>query len=590
MQRLLLIAIILFNLSAKGQRGYVVQYDLLAKPTVDLPPIQTNFNNQNQATTYLNKLNSYLRGKGFLTANLDSVKYNKETAKAILFIGNPYILSKVDASSVPNNILIANGWDINAQRGLYNFDKLYKIQERLSDYYQNQGYAFVKVSVDSLAFHHDSVHAKLIVDTGILYRIDSIRNLGRAKIKKTFLYQYLNVKPKSIYKKSALDNISKKVSLLPYVTELQPYSLSMQNSSAVLNVYLQPKKSSIVNVLLGVIPAPNPNGLTNVPQNKLFLSGDANVLLNNSLSFGETIGLTFQQLSINSRRINLLYKVPYVFKSNYGIETSFELYKRDSSFINAEVALGLRYSLGDFKNGKIFVQQLTTNVTPDTLSVIATKRLPANLDVKIINIGSQYELNTTDNIRTPTKGNHLTITAAFGSKKITKSAAITNIKAPGFNYAGLFDSVKLNTYQLKTTLTAAHYLPIGKQSVLKLGMQAGYLQSQNYLRNELFQIGGFKTLRGFDEESQFCNQYVVPTVEWRYLIGNDSYFFAFVDGGYTKNQVFESIQHTYIGTGAGLSFSTKTGIFNLSVAAGGRNDIRLGLKQSKLHFGYLSVF
>jgi hypothetical protein len=44
-----------------------------------------------------------------------------------------------------------------------------------------------------------------------------------------------------------------------------------------------------------------------------------------------------------------------------------------------------------------------------------------------------------------------------------------------------------------------------------------------HFRNELFQIGGNRLLRGFDEESQFVSQYLVPSVEYRYLIGQNSY-------------------------------------------------------------------
>lgn len=591
MQRLLIIVFLFCSVSVKSQRGYVVQYEHLAMPKTVLPPVQTNFNNQNQATSYIAKLNSYLRSKGFITANVDSVQYKKDAAIVQLYWGAKYVLDKVKTDNIPFDILVLNGWDLNAQRGIYTFEKIYNIQTRLLDYYQENGYPFTKVSIDSIQFvNGDTVTAVLKVDTALSYRIDSIRNLGKAKIKPRFLQQYLSIKNGSLYKKSSLEKISKKINQLPYISESQPYSLSMLNSAAVVNLYLQPKKSSIVNVLLGVIPAPNPNGLTNAPKNKLFLSGDVNILLNNSFTFGETIGLIYQQLSINSRRINIVYKHPYIFKSNYGIESQFELYKRDSSFINTDVNVGMRYSLGENKNGKLFLQQLATNVFPDTSIVKATKRLPSTLDVSIVNIGVQLDWNTTNDLRTPTKGSFASFTSAFGRKNISKSSAIVSIKSNSFNYAALYDSVKLNTYRIKLNFSAAYYKPFGKQSVLKLGIQSGYLQSQNYLRNELFQIGGFKTLRGFDEESQFCNQYVVPTIEWRYLIGVDSYFFGFIDGGYTKNSSFQNVKHTYVGTGAGMSFGTKTGIFNLSVAVGARDDIPMSFKQSKLHFGYVSVF
>jgi hemolysin activation/secretion protein len=199
-------------------------------------------------------------------------------------------------------------------------------------------------------------------------------------------------------------------------------------------------------------------------------------------------------------------------------------------------------------------------------------------------------VNTTDYRRNPRTGNECTIIGSFGTKKIFKNSGITDIRDISFNYSKLYDTIKLNTYQIKLKTTAAHYIKLKKQTVLKLALQGGLLLSQNYFRNELFQIGGFKILRGFDEESQFCNQYAVATTEWRYLIGGDSYFFAFVDGAYTNYKIQQSIQHTYIGTGLGLSFASKAGLFNISFAVGARNDIALGFRQAKLHFGYVTVF
>ena len=48
--------------------------------------------------------------------------------------------------------------------------------------------------------------------------------------------------------------------------------------------------------------------------------------------------------------------------------------------------------------------------------------------------------------------------------------------------------------------------------------------------------------------------------------------------------------YTYFGTGLGLAFETKAGIFNLAWAVGKRNDTELNLRQSKIHFGFINYF
>ena len=106
---------------------------------------------------------------------------------------------------------------------------------------------------------------------------------------------------------------------------------------------------------------------------------------------------------------------------------------------------------------------------------------------------------------------------------------------PGFSFNALYDSVQLRSYQLRMKLIAAHYFPVGKQGTLKAVLNGGIYSSQSIFRNELFQIGGYKLLRGFDEESIYATQYGVITVEYRNLIGLNSYLFTFMDG-WAKNK------------------------------------------------------
>jgi hemolysin activation/secretion protein len=144
---------------------------------------------------------------------------------------------------------------------------------------------------------------------------------------------------------------------------------------------------------------------------------------------------------------------------------------------------------------------------------------------------------------------------------------------------------------LKFNLSAARYFPLGKQSTLRTAITGGLFQSGNVFRNELFQIGGYKLLRGFDEESQYVSQYGVATVEYRYRVGLNSFFYVFTDGGWAKNAaLINKPNYTYLSTGLGLAFETKAGILNLAWAIGKRNDTDFNLRQSKIHFGFINYF
>jgi hemolysin activation/secretion protein len=168
-----------------------------------------------------------------------------------------------------------------------------------------------------------------------------------------------------------------------------------------------------------------------------------------------------------------------------------------------------------------------------------------------------------------------------------------DISGNDFNYASLYDTLGKKTYLANINFTGAHYFKISKQSVLKTAVNAGGIFTRNIFQNEMFQIGGYKLLRGFDEESIYASQYGVATAEYRFFIGLNAYFFGFADGGWAKSKLYTAINqtsHTYLGFGVGMAFETKAGIFNLSYAVGKRDDVPLNVRQAKIHFGLVSLF
>ena len=569
------------------QKKYSLLTKLVDTPANALVTIQAQFESQSACVTYLNNLPTQLRAQGYIGMGIDTVQYKPDTAIMYLYLGKQYKWKQLYTNITYASVL--NQLGFNSKNITY--PAILQLQQNILNYYQTKGYPFASTTLDSIELVNNTITGKLGINPGILYRIDSIRQYGTASISNTFMQKYLGIRNGSIYNKTTLDAIPKKLAELPYLQQQYNYNLTMLGSTAVVNVYLQPRKSNIINVLLGVIPVPNPNGLA-VPTNaKVFLSGDANILLNNMLGTGETLGLIYQQLSINSRRINLQYKQPYMFGSSYGADVLFEIYKRDSSFLNIDAQLGSTYNLSNNATGRLFIQYGKTNTFPDTATVRTTRKLGNTVDIQLLNLGFTYKLNNTNYSRNPRRGNELATNLTFGTKNILVNSAIGAIKSTTFNYNTLYDSIKRSTYQFKLLVQGAHYKSLTKTTVLKLNIQAALLLSQNYFRNELYQIGGFKLLRGFDEESQFCNQYAVGTAEYRVLIGGDSYLYAFADVGYTTNQLTVTpVNHTYLGTGLGINLGVKNGVLNISFAVGTRNDIPLSTRQAKLHFGYVSMF
>ena len=571
---------------------YQLQIKLVDKDSsFNLQPLklQTGFADRSLCSSYILGLTTFLSSKGYPTASVDSIFEKDDFTIIYLFLGKQYQWIKLKPDSIEKAALDESGFKEKDYAGkLLNIQQLITLQLRVLDYYEKNGYPFAQIFLDSISLDDDKMQALLKSRKGPLYHIDSIRVLGKAKISKKFLSHYLGIPNGSLYNKEKLEKVSKRMLELPYLQEVQPNDITMLGSGAMLNLYLAPRRSSQANFLIGFLPNAGQSG-------KLQLTADVNLDLKNALNNGETILLKWQQLQPKSPRLNLGFQQPYIFNSAFGFDFLFDLLKKDSTFLQVNALAGIQYLLAANQSGKIFVQWqnsflLGTGV--DTNLVKATKKLPPNIDVTAVNIGLDYEWNKTDYRLNPRVGNELKITGSVGIKNIKKNNEILNLKDPLFDYASLYDSVKARSYQFRVKLAAAHYFPVGKQATVKTAINAGVFISPSTFRNELFQIGGYKLLRGFSEESIYATQYAVLTAEYRYRLALNSYMFAFADGGWVKNK-YQSVNlnNNFIGAGLGLAFETKFGLLNISYAAGKRNDVKLNLREaSKIHFGYVNYF
>jgi outer membrane protein assembly factor BamA len=592
------VLILLLNVTVAGaQNAYRLFIHCADKDAAVIVPqlgLQTSFSSRFTCTEYINKLPGLLQAKGYATASLDSIQYDSASARIVLFIGEQYKWAQLDARSVDPALLDVAGWrERSFMDKPMDFSQVRLLQEKMLTRLENTGYPFAKIYLDSINLDNDKVSALLKVEKGPLYKIDSIRIYGNARISNYYLQRYLDIPNGSLYNREKLLRVNKKMRELTYIEEEKPFDLSMLATGSVLNMYLKNKRSSQVNVLIGFLP--NNDQLSS---KKLLLTGEANILLKNSLGSGEIIGLNWQQLQVRSPRLNLLFNYPYLFRSPFGLDFALDILRKDSSFVNINLQIGAQYALNANQGGKLFIQRFQTIVSSGGINdaqVIQSRRLPDVGDVSSFNVGVDYELNTTDYRLNPRKGNELRLITSIGSKKLKKNGEIVELKDPGdpsFDFDKLYDTVKLKTYQFRSRLTAAKYFPLGgKQTTIKTAINGGVFHSGNIFRNELFQLGGYKLLRGFDEESQYLTHFAIGTAEFRYLWGPNTFFYALLDGGWGRNNIpGVKLNYTYIATGLGLALETKAGIFNIAWAIGKRNDTEFNLRQSKIHFGFVNYF
>jgi hemolysin activation/secretion protein len=218
--------------------------------------------------------------------------------------------------------------------------------------------------------------------------------------------------------------------------------------------------------------------------------------------------------------------------------------------------------------------------------------LPDDADVTARGGGVELGISRVDNRLNPRKGFEGKLGATVLLREVRKSDEVLSLNdASGFDYSKLYDSLTGRSNQLFLTGYLGYYLPLAKKVVLKTAYNGAYIQGKNLFRNELYQIGGFRLLRGFDEQSIYASQYHVLSLELRLLLDQRSYFYLFSDNGYVQTH-FAGLRKNdfYNGLGIGTTIETKTGLFSISYAVGRNESNPIQLRQSKIHFGYAAYF
>jgi outer membrane protein assembly factor BamA len=580
----------IFMGSSWAQSSYTLKILGASKDTTlnpDRMGLKRTFPDRVSCYRYVSGLPGLLQAQGYIAASVDSVNYNTSGATLWLYAGKKYhwghLVNRIDPF-ILDQLHLSDGkaW----KRGIQ-WEYLSDLETKVIDYCAMHGYPFAQIGLDSVRIQDDAIDAVLRLNKGYIYKVDSIRVFGKAKISKDFLYRYLDLPPGSIYDQSKLNMVSARLLSLPYVQEERPWALKMLSSGAVLDLYLKPRNNNQVDGMLGVLPTTQADGTT-----KTQVVGELKLDLQNAFGNGEGLTINWQQLQPQSPRLDLAFSQPYLFHSPVGMNVGFDLLKKDSSWLNVNFNMGASWYMSAQKSLTVFLQIFSSSLlNVDTTAIEQTLQLPDELDMTTVSLGMTYNWRNTNYLYNPRKGNEFSMTLLGGQRHIRENTTITQIADTTFNFASLYDTVPLKSYQFKGQMAYAHYFPVGRQTTLKAALNGGWQISPRLYTNELFQIGGYRLLRGFDEESVYASQYVVGSLEYRILIGMNSYFFAFSDDAWVRNKSADmNTSGILAGFGFGINLETKAGMFNISFAEGEGNGENFNFGNTKVHIGYVNFF
>ncbi len=524
----------------------------------------------------LNLLADGLIDRGYSGASIDSVSWSDKHCEAHLHVGRQYVFKRIEPGNVPPEILKKAGFRAKTFEGrALRPARLSLLKKRIVRYYEDHGYPFTEVQLSEIRLDDDSLTASLLLNRYREFRIDSILVKGRSKIRENYLRNYLGIKRNEPYNESKVSNISTRLREIPFVSETEKPQVIFNKDTATVYVFLDRKRASQFDGILGILP-------DNADPGNVLITGEINLKLLSALNRGELIDFQWRKMQARTQNLNIHVAYPFLFNTPFGLDGTFELYKRDSLFLNLKGVIGVQYHLVGNDHIKVFADLRSTDILARSMLQGSQTLNPDNVDSRTQLFGFGYRMQRLDFRLNPRKGLDLYAEASAGNKRIIFDSELGEQR-----YQGLSE----NSFQLNVILNADYYVPIPNRSTLKVGVKSGMMRSESLFESEMFRIGGLRTLRGFDEEAFFADLYAIGTVEYRFLLNMDSYIFVFADAAYYENRaVNRRITDRPIGFGLGISFSTKIGIFSLTYALGRQFDNPIDARAGKIHFGIVSFF
>ncbi|KAA3650527.1 MAG: hypothetical protein DWP98_04790 [Bacteroidetes bacterium] len=542
--------------------------------------VRKNASSLKEVNSIANNVLIQLIENSYLAARIDSIKEEKDSFIIYLYPDEQYKWLCLRRGNIPEELVgkidLSSRLFLNRPFSAKNLNTLFR---RTISYYENNGYPFAAVQLDSIEFVDKSnIKAALKIEKNTFYKVDSIQLNGNSSISKTYIERQLGIKENSIYNESNVSQIETRLREVPFVQLNKAPEIQYFEEKVKIILDLKKKKASRFDGVLGL--------LSNENDGSIELTGDVDLNLINSFNHGEAIGLNWRKLKGNSQDLNINFAYPYFLNSAFGIDFHFKLYKRDTTFIDLNTRFGINYNLRRAEYIRLFLQNKTSNLlSRKSLVANTSTSLPQIGDLNVNSFGVGYQIERLNYKYNPSKGFALKGNVAIGNKTLKKINALEE------DNPKIYEGVKLQTTQYNGDLFLRKFFKIKNRSSILVANQSATTFSERLYFNELLRIGGLKLLRGFDEESINASTYSIFSLEYRFLLDRNSFFSLFTDGGYYEaNYLNNFISDTPIGFGAGVSFETNAGIFTINYAVGKQFDNPIDIRAAKVHFGFINFF
>tara|TARA_Y100000589_G_scaffold59876_1_gene50522 strand:- start:26239 stop:27990 length:1752 start_codon:yes stop_codon:yes gene_type:complete len=525
--------------------------------------------------------------KGLLEFSIDSLKTEDSTLfTAYITFGKPYSWSSINL--IHTGIKIPSTVISNWKNKLVTPNDLMLRIDHIAHFFQKNGYPFISIKMDSIKLDSTKLSGYLAINPGPKIIWDTLTIIGEITLARYYMENYLGVKAGKLYNEEIFLQASKKLKELPFVTLNEPPKVIFHKNKASILLNIKKKSANFINGVIGILP--NTSSPLTGDKSQLVITGDMKLNLGNSFGYGEKIKLNWRRMQSESQQLNTEEDIPFILKSYTGLTHSLNLLKQDTSFITYKNRIGIKYDISAKQSFTAFWENETTNrLSKETLLSSNLSSVSGSQNTYGLNLF----INWLDYKYNPRKGFFLNLEAKSGIKKIIGSKRDNKIIIPLSETNELVYSflVPEKSMIYKGKIQVEGYIPLWRVISLKLANNSGFQLNDYLLDNDLFRLGGFQFLRGFDQQSIFVTNYSIFTTEIKVLFEENSFMNVFFDQSILdKSTITEKTINQSSALGAGINFQTKPGIFSISYALGKFRETNFKFSSAKIHFGFINLF
>ncbi|MEP2026752.1 MAG: ShlB/FhaC/HecB family hemolysin secretion/activation protein [Reichenbachiella sp.] len=498
-----------------------------------------------------------MRQDGYWLASYDSTQLVSDTLKVFVYQGRSF--EDVEITIIDDN---------NSLNKLSRFPKIKtgKITspsqieleiDQLLEYLERNGYPFATLSVVSSAFLDDKLSLQLNLDIGTKITYDSLTVNPKGLIKPAFLSKYLGLDFGKNYDERDIAQVEDRIQYLPFLS-LEKVSTSFKIKKASVELDLKHRKVNYFDGILGLVPGQDGEGVE--------VTGELDLSINNLFQSGKKVEINWKKLEPGSQQLHASYLHPILLGSPLDFYFELDQIRQDTIYSNRSLQVAFDYRTSKNLSMRVSYESLLGNELDDFSGTSG--------DFNIDYYGLSFDWHHLDQLFNPKNGIRTKFIVNVGKK------SVTNVDTP------IPESTQ---YRLRATID--WYKKFSTRSVLYVSSQNGLIFNDYLYLNDLFRLGGLKTIRGFNELEFFASKYALINLEWRYYIEASSYLVAFYDQSIMSYEILGgSHSDRPSGLGAGMQFNTDRGNFKILYGLGKRDGESFSFATSKIHFGYTAIF